>query len=97
MERPSERLATRVVTRTPGLDSPVWPANLPAGARWLPYNPEPMRVSPTFLTPVLPAPAPARGRRLPMPYWRLLAVAAVVAGLVGILGGILAGMILGAR
>lgn len=73
----------------------VWPAHLPAGARWLPYSAQPARVSPTFEP--LPAPQPAPRPPLPLHFWRLLLAAMLGAGLFGILGGLAAGMLMGAH
>ena len=77
------------------LDLSVWPAHLPPGARWLPYNAEPAREPAPFLPPALPVPVPGPGRRLPIPFWRFLLVVVIVAGFVGILGGFAARLILG--
>ena len=76
-------------------DLRVWPANLPAGARWLPYNPEAAREQAVPLPPQTPAPVDEPGHRRTIPFWRLLLVASITAGFVGILGGTAVGLILG--
>jgi hypothetical protein len=80
-------------------DMRVWPANLPALARWLPYSPETARQSPVQLPQQLPQQMPARidetQRRMKIPFWRLLLVASITAGFVGILGGTALGLLLG--
>lgn len=83
----------------PHSDVYVWPANLPSGARWLPYSAEPIRPAPTLAPPApTPAPAvPATGRRLPPSYWQRLVVISFAAGLIGIGGGMLVGMLAGIR
>ena len=78
-------------------DLRVWPANLPAGARWLPYNPEPAREPARPFPPQAPAPPDEPERRSTIPFWRLLLVASITAGFVGILGGTAIGLILGIR
>ena len=89
--------------RNPDLN--VWPAELPSGARWLPYSIEPARKYSTSL-PIRPAaPHPARfARHLPhkwgspyFPFWRLVLAAVIGAGLIGIGGGMGAAAIFGAR
>jgi hypothetical protein len=76
-------------------DLRVWPANLPSGAKWLPYGAEPARLSPPLLAPQVPESIDEPPRRLRIPYWRLLVVASITAGFVGILGGTAVGLILG--
>jgi hypothetical protein len=74
------------------LDLRVWPAHLPSGARWLPYNPEAARrESPTLALPPVEVPR----RRLAIPFWRLLVAASIGAGFLGILGGMAVGLVLG--
>jgi hypothetical protein len=74
----------------------VWPAHLPAGARWLPYSAEPRRDPATF---VAPAPVVEAAPRQPLPihFWRLLLLAALGAALMGILGGLGVGLLVGAH
>ena len=83
-------------------DPNVWPANLPSGARWLPYSPEPRPQPPASLPYMTSAPAPpiaaaAPRRRIPANFWQLLVAAVVGAGLIGIGGGMAAAAIFGAR
>ena len=75
----------------------VWPAKLPPGARWLPYQ---LRSHQPALPPAPPAPPtpstafwPTLSRR----YWRVLLAAAAGAGLIGIGGGIVVGLLFGAH
>ena len=86
----------------------VWPANLPSGARWLPYSVEPARKYSTSLPPMLPIrPAATRPATFPakrgssdrvsMSYWRLVLAAVIGAGLIGIGGGMAAAALFGAR
>ena len=77
-------------------DVNVWPAQLPPGARWLPYSPEPVRTSASSLPPIAPPPSVAR-RPTPLVFWRLLLAAGLAAGFVGVLGGMGAGVLVGAR
>ena len=77
-------------------DLNVWPANLPAGARWLPY-PELSREATTYVAPIYAPPAPALQWRLPIGYWRWLGLAVIGAGLIGIFGGMAFGLLVGAR
>ena len=79
----------------PNDDLRVWPANLPALARWLPYSPETSRESPVQLPQQVPARIDEPQRRMTIPFWRLLLVASITAGFVGILGGTAVGLILG--
>jgi hypothetical protein len=75
----------------------VWPAQLPAGARWLPYRAEPAEESESSV-PLAPAPLSAAPLpRVRLHVWRVLVVAAVGGGLLGIVGGIVAGLLLGAQ
>ena len=60
-------------------DVNVWPAQLPPGARWLPYSPEPVRTSASSLPPIAPPPSVAR-RPTPLVFWRLLLAAGLAAG-----------------
>jgi len=79
----------------------VWPAELPSGARWLPYSIEPARkYSPS--PPIRPAAAqpatfPAKRGSVPMNYWRLVLAAVIGAGLIGIGGGMAAAAFFGPR
>ncbi|TMB42248.1 MAG: hypothetical protein E6J53_09915 [Chloroflexi bacterium] len=76
----------------------LWPAHLPPGARWLPYSPELVRASPALRPPASPAAPIAAARQLwPIPYWRLLLVASLGAGLIGIGGGMILGFLFGGR
>ena len=79
----------------PSNDLRVWPANLPSGARWLPYSPEPTQQWPAAPPPQMTEPAEEPRRRMAIPFWRLLLVASITAGFVGILGGTAVGLILG--
>jgi hypothetical protein len=79
----------------PNDDMRVWPANLPALARWLPYSPETARQSPVQLPQQVPARIDEPQRRMKIPFWRLLLVASITAGFVGILGGTAVGLLLG--
>jgi hypothetical protein len=90
-----EAKGTRTAT---AVEMHVWPAHLPAGARWLPYSAEPSRVSTTFVAPA-PAPVaePAPRQPLPIHFWRLLLLAALGAALMGILGGLGVGLLVGAH
>ena len=83
--------------RSPNDDLRVWPADLPAGARWLPYSAEPAQQSVAPSVPQVPAPQDEPPRRTTIPFWRLLLVASITAGFVGILGGTAVGLILGIR
>ena len=77
-------------------DVNVWPAQLPPGARWLPYSLEPVRTSASSLPPIAP-PASVARRPAPLVFWRLLLAAGLAAGFVGVLGGMAAGVLVGAR
>ena len=76
----------------------MWPAELPSGARWLPYSVEPTRFQPP-IRPAASPPAtfPAKRGSVPMNYWRLVLAAVIGAGLLGIGGGMAAAAIFGAR
>jgi hypothetical protein len=78
------------------LEMHVWPAQLPAGARWLPYSAEPRRDSTPFVAPA-PVAEPAPRQPLPIHFWRLLLLAALGAALMGILGGLGVGLLVGAH
>ncbi|TMB78148.1 MAG: hypothetical protein E6J46_06830 [Chloroflexi bacterium] len=78
-------------------DVNVWPAQLPPGARWLPYSPEPVRTSASNLPPIAPPPASVVRRPTPLVFWRLLLAAGLAAGFVGVLGGMAAAVLVGAR
>lgn len=75
----------------------VWPAELPAGARWLPYSVEPPRHYSTSLPPMTPIRPGSLPTRVPVNYWRLVLAAVIGAGLIGIGGGMAAASIFGAR
>ena len=72
----------------------VWPAHLPPGARWLPYQ---ARHQPASTAPPAepPEPSAAFWSTLSRRYWRVLLAAAAGAGLIGIGGGMFAGLVFG--
>ena len=77
----------------------VWPANLPAGARWLPYQPR--RDKPdSSMTPPESPPRPStpitRFRpTLSRHSWRVVLAATAGAGLIGLGGGMFVGLVFG--
>ncbi|TMF72918.1 MAG: hypothetical protein E6I13_00370 [Chloroflexi bacterium] len=82
--------------RASEVDVNVWPAHLPPGARWLPYQAR--RAQQPGPAPPPPAPRAPRAAARPtlsMRYWRVLLAAAVGAGLIGIGGGMVLGFLVG--
>ena len=81
----------------------LWPANLPPGARWLPYQPRrhqsALPAAPPLppTAPVPPAPSTTFWSTLSRRYWRVLLAAAAGAGLIGIGGGMAVGLLVGAH
>ncbi len=74
----------------------VWPAHLPPGARWLPYQARrAQHLAPAPPPPAARAPRAASWPTLSMRYWRVLLAAAVGAGLIGIGGGMVLGFLVG--
>jgi len=79
----------------------VWPANLPPGARWLPYQTRRHQpassLAPPETPPAAPAPRNAFWTTVSRRYWRVLLAAAAGGGLIGIGGGMFLGMVFGAH
>jgi hypothetical protein len=77
----------------------VWPANLPPGARWLPYQPRPDQPD-SSITPAESPPRPSTPitpfrPKLSRHSWRVVLAAVAGAGLIGLGGGMFVGLVFG--
>jgi hypothetical protein len=80
-----------------GVGVQVWPAHLPAGARWLPYSAQPTQAAPALIPPIAvqpPAPRHSAPRQpMPLHFWRRLLVAATGSLFIGVGIGVVGGLL----